>query len=454
MKKRILAAVVAAAAVMSFAGCKDNNTSSGSTNDSTGSTPAATSDGDTSTTPAPADEDKTLTICVWNDEWKGFFEKYYKVPEGVTVKWVSNTNEGGTYQTKLDGYLANGGKDDDGKQVDLFLAEADYIKKYVLSSYTADLKALGVDTSQMYKYTVDAGTDASGTLKAASFQGCPNVLIYRRSIAKDVLGTDDPAEVQSKLDSWDKFDAVAASAKEKGYYMTPSALETYRIFANNSTKAFMDAEDNFQTPDTFNTWLTQAENYMDKGYTIGTGVWGDEKTAQMGTNGKTMCFFGPAWYYNFCMGDAHEQAMGDWAVCVGPQEAFWGGTWMLIPETSDSKSIAADVIKAFTVDEELLKNLVEKETQYANKKDFMKKYADDASYGNEFLGGQNDIAIMYQVAEGIKWDNDLHTIYDQTFNEKLPEQMLEYLNGACTKDEAWTNFYKILDENAPTVKHP
>ena len=478
MYKKILAAVVCAASVLSLAGCGEKNTNSGSTNNggNSGSTNSGntnsgdtnsgdTNSGDTNTPEKKdpvlvdtgytvGDEDKTLTICVWNDEWQGFFQKYYKVPDGVTVKWVTNTNDGGVYQTKLDGYLADGGKEDDGTQVDLFLAEADYIKKYVLSDYTADLKALGVDTSQMYKYTVDAGTDGSGTLKAASFQACPNVLIYRRSIAKEVLGTDDPAEVQSKLDSWDKFNSVAASAKEKGYYMTPSALETYRIFANNSDKAFLDSSDTFQVPDAFNTWLAQAEEFMDKGYTIGCGVWDAEKTTEMGANGKTMCFFGPSWYYNFCMGDAHDQAMGDWAVCVGPQEAFWGGTWMLIPETADSKGLAADVIKAFTTNEDLLKQLIEIDTQYGNKKDLMKKYSEDASYGNEFLGGQNDIAIMYNVAEGIKWDNNLHTIYDQTFNEKLPEQMLEYLNGATSKDDAWNNFYKTLQEAAPSVKIP
>lgn len=477
MKKRILAAVVAAASVLSLAGCGEktnSGTNSGATNNSgTTNSSAANNSGDASTpdesTPASTtkdpvlvdtgytvkdDEDKTLTIGVWNDEWMGFFQKYYKVPEGITVKWVSNTNEGGVYQTKMDGYFANGGKDDDGTQIDLFLAEADYIKKYVMSDVTTDLTALGIDTSQMYKYTVDAGTDASGKLKAVSFQGCPNVLIYRRSIAKEVLGTDDPAEVQSKLDSWDKFNSVAATAKEKGYYMTPSALETYRVFSNNADKAFLDADNNFQVPAAFDSWLAQAEDFMEKGYTIADGIWGDEKAAQKGKNGKTLCFFGPSWYYNFCMKEAHEEAMGDWAVCKGPQEAFWGGTWMLIPETSNNKELAADVIKAFTTNDDLLKQLVEIDTQYGNKKDLMKSYADSTTYGNEFLGGQNDIAIMYEVAEGIKWDNDLHTIYDQTFNEKLPEQMLEYFKGGTTKDDAWTNFYKTLKEAAPTVKTP
>lgn len=471
MKKRILAAVLAAATVMSLAGCKEDTNSSGSGNSNTPGNSGATSNGggDTSepaaaTKPDPvlvdtgytlaADEDKTLTIAVWNEEWKGFFEKYYKVPDGVTVKWVSNPSDGGVYQTKLDGYLKDG-KDDDGNAIDLFLGEADYIKKYSNSTLVADLKALGIDTSQMYDYTVKAGTGDDGVLRAVSYQATPAVVVYRRSIAKDVLGTDDPAEVQSKLDSWDKFDSVAASAKEKGYYMTASGLETYRTFANNNTdKAFLSADNAFQVPSFFDQWLTHAEKYAQNGWSLLTPMWDDEKNAQMGASGKTMCFFGPSWYFNFCMGPAHEQAMGDWAICKGPAEYFWGGTWMLIPESSDSKGLAADVIKAFTVNDDLLNQLVVIDEQYANKKPLMKTYADDASYGNSFLGGQNDIAIMYEVAEGIKWDNSLKTIYDQTFNETLPDSMLKYLQGGVTKDEAWTTFYTALQTVDPGVTLP
>ena len=57
--------------------------------------------------------------------------------------------------------------------------------------------------------------------------------IYRKSIAMDVLGTDDPVQVQAAMDSWEKFDEVAAKAKEKGYYMTASFAETFRAFSTN-----------------------------------------------------------------------------------------------------------------------------------------------------------------------------------------------------------------------------
>ena len=42
-------------------------------------------------------------------------------------------------------------------------------------------------------------------------------MIYRRDIAKEVFGSDDPAEVQKKVADWDTFKATAEELKEKGY---------------------------------------------------------------------------------------------------------------------------------------------------------------------------------------------------------------------------------------------
>ena len=47
-------------------------------------------------------------------------------------------------------------------------------------------------------------------------------------IAKEVLGTDDPTEVQSHLSDWDKFNEVAAKAAEKGYKMLSGYDDSYR----------------------------------------------------------------------------------------------------------------------------------------------------------------------------------------------------------------------------------
>ena len=98
----------------------------------------------------------------------------------------------------------------------MFLIEADYALKYVNSDYTLDVKDVGLtddDLKDMYQYTKDIATDSKGKLKATTWQATPGLFAYRRSIAKDVLGTDDPDKVQEALSTWDKFDKVAEQAQ-------------------------------------------------------------------------------------------------------------------------------------------------------------------------------------------------------------------------------------------------
>ena len=292
------------------------------------------------------------------------------MPEGVTVNWIINPSDGGVYQQKLDEALFNQATAADDEKVDMFLAEADYIGKYVDSEYTMGIDQIGFQNADtMYEYTIKAASDANGVCKGVSFQCCPSALIYRRSIAKDVLGTDDPDEVQALLNSWDKFETVAADAKAKGYYMTASFAETYRVFSNNCTMPWVDADMNLQFDPMIEAWIDQTDKFIQNGYTLDCGIWDDEKNQQMFATGKTMCFFGPAWYFNFCMGNAQDPekgCMGDWAICEGPMAHFWGGTWLLAATGSDNAEMLKDIFETFTVNEDVCSKLVENEGQYPN----------------------------------------------------------------------------------------
>ena len=84
----------------------------------------------------------------------------------------------------------------------------DYVNKYTNTDMALDIKSLGLtddDLSQMYDYTKQAATKSDGTLRAVSWQGCPGGFVYRRSIAKEVFGTDDIEKIQEQVSDWDKF---------------------------------------------------------------------------------------------------------------------------------------------------------------------------------------------------------------------------------------------------------
>lgn len=464
MKKRILAALVASAAVLSLAGCnKGGSSSSNSTTSSSGNTSTDASTSSTTSEPTvdayaeaqkagtgvfdTAGEGKVFNIWCWNGDFKKYVENSgYKVPDGITIKWNEIPNEGGAYQKQLDAALLKQADAPADEKIDIFLAEADYILKYSNAKVTQDVKKLGVEQwATGYDYTYKAATSADGVLKGVSWQCNPSAFIYRRSIAKNVLGTDDPDKVQEAIATWDKLDEVAQKAKDKGYIMFASPLETYRTFANNSKVSYVN-NGKFATHDAFNQWLDQAKKYVDNGWSLTYDLWAAEKAAQMDVDGKMMACIGPAWYFNFCMGTAQDKTPGDWAICKGPQAHFWGGTWLLAAEGSDNPKMIADLMNAFTANEKIMEYILKDANEFPNNKNVVKKYAEDPNFGLAFLGGQNHIKVLGDMTDDIVWDTALHTVFDQTFNEDLPNNMLTYLNGTKSKEDAMKAFYDKLDD--------
>ncbi len=435
--------------------------------------PAATeapAPADETEAPEAADTGKVYNIYCWNtefqDRFKAFFEDKGLIPEGVTVNWVITPSDGGAYQQKLDeALLAQEGAAADDK-VDLFLIEADYALKYVNSPYSAniysDVGLTEADTADMYQYTKDICTDASGNLKGVSWQACPGGLIYRRSIAKEVLGSDDPATVQAALDSWDKFDAVAAQAKAKGYYMTSGFVADYRVFSNNTSAPWVNENDEIVFDPAIKQWIAQQKTYLEKGYTLPYDIWATESFNEAKVDGKAMCYFGPGWFFDFCLmpatlADAEAEpavgngSYGDWGLVKGPQGFFWGGTWLCAATGSDNVNLTREIMKKLTCDKDTLVEITNKYADFTNNAKAMEELA-ASDYGHPFLGGQNHIAVLLDSAKSIDMSNI--TMYDQLLNEPLPAAFKDYFLGTITEEQAYENFYKAAIESYPNLKKP
>ncbi len=492
MKKRILAALLASATLISIAGCESTATTSstGGTESTADSTAESTADStaESSTeestggdeTPDPAKhidkmtlaegEGTHLNIYVWNDEWKDYFETYLKdkLPDGVTYDFTITPSDDGAYQTKLDTDLPKNTQNTS-DPIDLFLFEADYCTKYVDADVTLDVKDLGItdeDMANMYKYTTDVVTSSDGKVKGLSWQATPGLFAYRTRIAEDVLGTSDPDEVQEALSDWTKFNDVAAKAQEKGYKMLSGYDDAYRVFSNNVSAPWVNENNEIIIDDQLMAWVDQTKDYTDKGYNNKTTLWADAWTADQGPGANVFGFFYSTWGINFTLaGNSLETKTdkggklevgngeyGEWKVCYGPQSYFWGGTWLAAANGTDNKQLVGQIMKDFCCNADFLKDFSKVTSDYVNNDSIMKEIAADPEYGSAFLGGQNHIALFVDVAPDISMDKC--TKYDQICNEKFQSAFKEYFAGSVDKDTALNNFYTLVIEAYPELKKP
>ena len=420
-------------------------------------------------------EGSVLNVWCWNDEFQSRFNAYYPevkevaedkstttLNDGTIVKWTINPNADNNYQNKLDeALLAQESAADDDK-IDMFLIEADYALKYVDSPYTLDVRAdIGLtdgDLDGQYKYTQDIAT-ADGVLKGVTWQATPGLFAYRRSIAKDVLGTDDPAEVQTYLSDWDKFNEVAAKAAEKGYKMLSGYDDSYRTFSNNVSAPWVDGT-TVKVDANLMKWVEQTKEFTDKGYNNKTSLWDDAWAAGQKIDGGVFGYFFSTWGIPFTLlpNTVDEEIKADgsnakegnggyglWKACSGPQAYYWGGTWICGAIDSDNQDIVADIMKVMTCNKDVAKAITEGEQDYTNNKAAIKALI-DGGYTNAFLGGQDHLALLTEAADKISLENKL-SAYDQGCNEKFQGAMKDYFLGTVDSYEAaLENFKKNITD--------
>lgn len=482
MKKSMFAiAAMSAVGLLALVGCNGGNDES---------CPGGTTTG--------GDEGKVLNIWCWNTEFQSRFEAFYPdyvktvtegsksydlLRDGTKVNFVIEPNDNNNYQTKLDAALREQDNKAADEKIDMFLIEADYATKYTKSNYTLDLKAdIGLtdaDLAEQYKYTQDIVT-VDGKLKATSWQATPGLFAYRRDIAKDVLGVDDPAQVQAKLSDWSKFNAVAAQMKAKGVKMLSGFADNYRPYSNNMEKPWLDSDGKtIRLDKKIKEWIVTTKDYADKGYCEDAKLWSAQWQADQGPDGysvkdgdssvagkKTFGFFYSTWGINFTLAgnadpngvgvvrkadgtiDTTKSLYGDYAVCEGPASWYWGGSWLCAAKGTDNKGLINDIMYKLTCSPQIAKSITRETQDYTNCQSAMNALAEDKTYGSDFLGGQNHIALFKESAKKIDMKNA--GPYDQILNEGIQNAFESYFFGdaAGQYQAALTAFKATVEEKA------
>ena len=428
--------------------------------------PMAAMAGETEAAAAAADEGKVLNIEVWNEEFKSRITDHYPGYEktddthgkigDVTVNWIITPNDDNAYQNNLDTVLPGNADASADDKVDMFLIEADYAKKYIDAdaNVAMPLKDLGITSdnlSKQYKYTQDVVTDANGDLRGTSWQACSAGLIYNRAAAKEVLGTDDPAEVQKAVADWDTYNETAKKMADAGYLMQSTVNDTYRVYSNNVSGPWVQ-DGKVVVDDNIKKWVDDSKAQVDAKETTTAELWSDDWSKGFYPDGKVFCYFGPAWLINFSMKADDEKsiaAQGGWGLVNGPQGFFWGGTWICAAQGTDNPSLVKDIMLKMTTDDDIMKEIAQKDSDCVNNKKVLKALASDDSGSNKVLGGQNPYQMLADGAEKVDMSNI--SIYDQGCNEEFQKAMKNYFDGNASYDDALAQFKSAIVEKYPEL---
>ena len=476
MKRKVLATVLAAAMVMGLGACGGSSSSTAATDTADAAAESTAEAADTAestaeateeTAAAAGDEGKVLKIEVWNEEFKSRITDHYPGYEAVDethgkigdvdVVWTITPSDDNAYQNNLDSILPGNVDAAADDKVDIFLIEADYALKYVdadanVAMTMADLGINEEDLAKQYTYTQDIVKDADGMIRASSWQACSAGLIYNREIAKAVLGSDDPADVQEAVKDWATYNETAAKMAEAGYKMAATVNDTYRVYSNNVAGPWVQ-DGKVVLDDNIKAWVDDSKAAVDAGETTTAELWSDDWSKGFFKDpGDVFCYFGPAWFFNFCMHEGEEEAIatdGGWGYCEGPQGFYWGGTWICAAQGTDNPTLVKDIILTMTTDNYVMKEIAQNDADCVNNKEVLAELSADESGNLALLGGQNPYEFLAAGAENVDMSNT--SPYDQGCNEEFQGAMKNYFDGNATYEEALAQFNTAIVEKYPEL---
>jgi hypothetical protein len=445
--------------------------------------PAATDAPAAEATDAPAAGKTVLNVWSFTNEINTMAIAFEGKHPDVDVVYTMIPMTNGEYQTKLKAAIGTA------DTPDVIALEAAFVKEYVEADFLADLGELlpAAEAAKTYPFVTDVGTN-DGVIKAFAYQATPGAVFYRRSLAKEYFGTDDPAEIQALMSDLDKFIAMAEVVKEKSggnTYMVGSSGDFQNpFFANRAQPWIVDGS--LTVDPMVEKYVETAKLFRDNGYEAQAQQWQEGWFAGMndslvdaeGNPKQVFSYFLPTWGLPYVLApnaksaDGAHDTSGDWGVVTGPLPYQWGGTWLGAMAESPNLELAKEFIRFSTLDEENLTNWAT--GVYTNEylKAIDPEVADDQAQApgdfvssqvvvekitssfddselSAFLAGQNSYAGFAEAAPSV--NAKLMTGSDDAIQRALNDPINQYLNGEIDLETMWATWKDSLRIEFPDL---
>ncbi|MDR3303531.1 MAG: ABC transporter substrate-binding protein [Treponema sp.] len=381
-----------------------------------------------------------LVVWSFTDELDGLIKDYYKPTHpDVVIEYSMTPTE--QFPSKLDPVLQSGQG-----APDVFALEDSFVRKYVESGLLLDISDVYNEVkAKMLAYPVEVGS-YNGKVYGMSWQATPGAMFYRRSLAKQYLGTDDPAEVQKSFTDLDKFLQTAELLKTASggkCVIVSASADLLRPYAA-ARKAPWIVDNALTIDPALLDYMEMCKTLHDKGYDARVQGWSEGWFAGMrgdlkderGNDVEVFSYFLPTWGLHYVLKQNAPDTTGDWAMIPGPAPYRWGGTWIGAWKNTKNPLAAKEMIKYLTTDDTMIETYAMKSGDLVGNITVVNKIKD--SFSEPFLGGQNHYAAFAEMAKTV--DGSLTQGTDQAIEALWNETVMAYVNGEKSRDQAIKDF--------------
>ncbi len=403
-----------------------------------------------------AREDYTGKLVIWSftDEIQSMGKYFNEAYPNLETEYVIIPNQDEVYLNKINTTLRSGSE-----TPDAFTGEAAFYKQFIKAGYWEPLSAYGAEdlVKNLVPYVPDSTRDDNGAITALSWQATPGALFYRRGMARDVLGSDDPKDVSKWTSDINKFYDLGEKVKAEygGDKYLLSGFDDMSQFVFNMRSEPYVVDGVFTLPEGLVDYMKIARQMRENGIEAGASTWSPPWFSSM-ADGSVMCYVLPTWGLHYVLkpnaepdanaGDAEWS--GDWGMAVPPASYSWGGTWIGINRNSKEKDKAWQAVKFFGTDPVFLESWAKETGDFVANLDVVRKIKDD--FAEPFLGGQNHYNYFFE--ESKKIDVSYIGPWDFQIQNAFGDQVGLYANGEKELDKAIDDFYIALSDILPDVK--
>ena len=404
---------------------------------------------------SPADYTGKLVVWSFTDEVGNMVPYFNEVYPNVEVEFVVIPNADEVYLNKINTTLRSGAGGPD-----VFTGEAAFYKQFIDAGYWEPISDAPYNAeelvSDLVPYVPNSSRNADGKITALSWQATPGALFYRRSIAKAVLGTDDPAEVSKYTSNLDTFYELGEMVNEKfgsDKYLLAGYSDMYPFATNLRDQQYI-VDNKLVIPQGMLDYMTLSKKMRDNNIESGTTTWQPPWFSSM-ADGSVMCYILPTWGLHYVLRpNAEPEAekgekdfTGDWGMAVPPAPYSWGGTWIGVNAMSKQKALAFQFVKFIGSDADFLEKWAIKTGDYVANTKVTSKIKGD--FSQPFLNGQNHYEYFDAQAQDI--DVSFRGPWDLQIENAFADQVGLYVDGQKSYDDAIVDFKKAVKEILPDL---